>query len=384
MRKPSKAILHMRRSGIREIFDLANTIPEVIHLEMGEPNFATPAHIRAAATEAAEAGFTKYTPNAGIPELRDALAKKLRERNGIEADPSQVVVTPGGIAALYTTLLSLCNPGDEILVSDPAWPNYEMIGHVQGLEVVRYPLLEEDSLEPSAEVVERHLSSRAKVVVVNSPGNPTGVVADRERLTELVELTRHRGLWLVSDEVYDEMMLDGGVAPSAAAPGAADHVVSVFSFSKTYAMTGWRVGYAVAAADIAELVVRTQEPTTSCVNGPAQYAALAAIEGPQDCVIEMREAYRSRRDRVGSLLTEAGVPHVRPRGAFYVWIDVSGSGLDGTGFARRLLVDHHVAVTPGAAFGIRGERFVRISLATEPDQLIEGVERLVEMSGGAV
>lgn len=378
MKKPSDAVLRMERSGIREVFDLANRIPDAIHLEMGEPNFETPDHVREAAAKAADNGYTKYTPNAGIPELREALARKVRRRNGIAADPQQVVVTPGAIAALYGTVLALCDPGDEILLPDPAWPNYRMIAALQHLRVRRYPLLPENGMQPRAETIEPLVSDRTKLIVLNSPSNPTGTVTDEESLVELIQMAAEHDLWVVSDEVYDEIMLDGGVAPSAAAVGSADRVVSVFSFSKTYAMTGWRVGYAVAPPDLAPLVVKTQEPITACVNAPAQMAALAALEGPQDCVTQMRDAYRRRRDSVMSILSEAGVPFVRPSGAFYAWIDVSASGLDGDDFSLRLLTERRVAVTPGSAFGPRGRDFVRVSLASAPDALVEGVERLVE------
>ncbi len=377
MKSPARAIRRMRRSGIREVFDLASTIPGAIHLEMGEPSFETPAHIRRAAADAADRGFTKYTPNAGIPELREALARKVSARNGIDASPDQIVVTPGGVAALYGTLLALCDPGDEVLISDPAWPNYRMIAALQHLDVRRFPLDPADGMCPRADLIEERMGERSKVLVLNSPGNPTGAVTSASTLRELVDLAVTYGLWIVSDEVYDELVFDGEVAPSAGAHDSHGCVVTVFSFSKTYAMTGWRVGYAVAPPEIAALLTKAQEPITACVNGPAQMGALAALEGPQDCVAEMRAAYRERRDRVVELLTAGGVPHVEPQGAFYVWVDVSSSGLGGVEFARRLLEDFGVAVAPGSAFGSCGEAFVRVSLAAAPGDLYEGVGRLL-------
>jgi len=372
---PSQSIRHMERSGIREIFDLANTIPDAIHLEMGEPNFDTPAHVVQAAATAASNGYTKYTPNAGIPELRVAIARKVTERNGLTSSPDQVIVTPGAIAALYGTLLALCDPGDEVLLPDPAWPNYRMIAALQGLGVGTYPLLSEDG-RFDLEAFERSITAKSKVVIVNSPTNPTGTMLDEQSIKALVEIADARGLWVISDEVYDEIVFDRDVAPSIAALGSSDNVVSVYSFSKTYAMTGWRVGYAVAPPDLVSYVVKTQEPITACVNAPAQMAAVAALEGPQTCVTEMRDAYRERRDRVVELLADAGVPHLRPTATFYVWVDVSASGLSGQDFARRLLADHHVAVTPGGAFGRAGTNHVRVSLASAPDDLYRGVKSL--------
>lgn len=372
---PSQSIRHMERSGIREIFDLANTIPDAIHLEMGEPNFDTPRHVVAAAAAAASNGYTKYTPNAGLPELRAAVARKVTERNGLTSSPEQVIVTPGAIAALYGTLLALCDSGDEILLPDPAWPNYRMIAALQGLQVGTYPLFT-DSGRFDLDAFERSITSRSKVVVVNSPNNPTGTMLDEQSIKAMVQIADARGLWVISDEVYDEIVFDRDVAPSVAALGGSDNVVSVYSFSKTYAMTGWRVGYAVAPPDLVSYVVKTQEPITACVNAPAQMAAVAALDGPQTCVTEMRDAYRERRDRVVELLMDAGVPHLHPAAAFYVWVDVSASGLSGQDFARRLLHDHHVAVTPGGAFGRAGTDHVRLSLASAPADLYRGVKSL--------
>lgn len=378
MREPSVAITKMKRSGIREIFDLANTIPGAIHLEMGEPDFETPAHIRDAAARAADDGFTKYTPNAGITDLREAIAAKVRSKNGIDATIEQVVVTPGAIAALHGVMLALCDRGDEILISDPAWPNYRMLSDLLSLETVYYKLLPGDGMQPGAERIEPLITARTKLILLNSPSNPTGTVIDQGHLDDVLRLAEEHDLWVVSDEVYDEIVFDNAAAPSPAASTFTERVVSVFSFSKSYAMTGWRVGYAVAPIDIAPFVAKTQEPTTACVNAPAQMAALEALQGPQDCVRQMRDAYEERRDDVVDILDSAAVPYVRPSGAFYIWIDVSGAGLSDVDFARRLLTEREVAVTPGSAFGPASGDFVRVSLASDASELRKGVGRLVE------
>jgi aspartate aminotransferase len=367
----------MPRSGIREIFDLAHQIPDAIHLEAGEPSYPTPGHISQAAIDALNEGFTKYTPNAGIPELRRAIADDVNRRGGFEINPDQVVVTPGGVAALFTALKALTDPGDSVLISDPAWPNYRMMLTVLGLDVQDYPLLADDGLIPRPDVMERHITDTSKLLIINSPSNPTGTVIPAEVLAEIMELARRYDLWVLSDEVYDRLTFDEQAVPMARFD-TDSRVITVNSFSKTYAMTGWRVGYAICPPEIAPLVSKIQEPITSCVNGPAQRAAVAALLGPQEIVAEMRAGYRRRRDLVMEILTGAGVPAVRPQGAFYTWVDIARTGMSDREFALKLVKDRHVAVVPGTTFGSRGSTSIRLSLATETDLLTEGVRRLVD------
>jgi len=367
----------MPRSGIREIFDLAHQIPDAIHLEAGEPSYPTPGHISQAAIDALNEGFTKYTPNAGIPELRRAIANDVNRRGGFEINPDQVVVTPGGVAALFTALKALTDPGDSVLLSDPAWPNYRMMLTVLGLDVQDYPLLADDGLIPRPDVMERHITDTSKLLIINSPSNPTGTVIPGEVLAEIMELARRYDLWVLSDEVYDQLTFDEQAVPMARFD-TDSRVITVNSFSKTYAMTGWRVGYAICPPEIAPLVSKIQEPITSCVNGPAQRAAVAALLGPQEIVAEMRAGYRRRRDLVMEILTGAGVPAVRPQGAFYTWVDIARTGMSDREFALKLVKDRHVAVVPGTTFGSRGSTSIRLSLATETDLLTEGVRRLVD------
>ncbi len=375
--RPSQPMAAMPRSGIREVMELANSIDGAIRLETGEPNFATPSHVCEAAAQAAADGFTKYTPNAGIPPLREALAAKVRDRNGIDADADQVVVTSGAVAGLYSTMVALVDPGSEMLLGDPSWPNYAQMMQLLKITPVHFPVRPEAGLVPQAADVEPLITERTQAIMLNSPGNPTGAVTDAAALADLVELARQHDLIVFSDEVYDEISFDGPYTP--AAPLDTDgRVITFFSFSKTYAMTGWRVGYLVVPPGVSPLIVRAQEPITSCVNAPAQIGALAAVTGPQECVAEMCNAYRQRRDLVTEFLTGRGIPHVRPRGAFYLMIDVSGSGSSGKDFVLRLLTEKRVAVVPGDTFGPDSGRFVRISLATAPDLLMEGVQRLAD------
>jgi aspartate aminotransferase len=364
-------------SRIREVMELAWGDPEAIHLEVGEPDFPTPEHVVEAAHEAARMGRTRYAPNAGLPELREALADKVAWRNGYEARPDQVVVTQGGIQALYLVLRALLEPGDEVLLPDPAWPNYRMIAHLLGARVLSYPLVAEGGFLPRLEDLEGLVTPRTRAILVNSPSNPLGTVVHRELMEALVAFARRRGLWFISDEVYDEVVFDDVFVSTGSLADPSDRLVSVYSFSKVYAMTGWRVGYLVAPPDLTKLLTGMQEPIISCVNTPAQMAALAAVTGPQDVVRKMSEAYRVRRDELLGILDRGGLPSSRPAGAFYVWSDVSEAGMPSMDFARALIEREHVAVAPGSAFGELGEGYARLSLASSRDDLLDGAWRLV-------
>jgi aspartate aminotransferase len=374
---PSSIASSMPVSRIREIMELAWEDPEVIHLEVGEPDFPTPEHVVEAAHEAARSGLTRYAPNAGLPELREALADKVTRRNGYEARPDQVVVTQGGIQALYLVLLALLEPGDEVLLPDPAWPNFRMIAHLLGARVLPYPLVSEGDFLPRLEDLERLVTPRTRAILVNTPSNPLGTVVPRELVEPLLEFARRRDLWYISDEVYDEVVFDDAFVSAGAVADPGDRLVSIYSFSKVYAMTGWRVGYLVAPPDLAKLLTGMQEPIVSCVNTPAQLAALAAVTGPQDVVREMRESYQERRDELLEILERGNLPSSQPSGAFYVWTDVSAANLPSMEFARSLIEREHVAVAPGSAFGDLGEGYVRLSLASSRQDLLEGTSRLV-------
>jgi aspartate aminotransferase len=374
---PSSIASTMPVSRIREIMELAWEDPEVIHLEVGEPDFPTPEHVVEAAYEAARTGHTRYAPNAGLPELREALADKVTRRNRYEANPDQVLVTQGGIQALYLVLLALLEPGDEVMLPDPAWPNFRMIAHLLGARVLPYPLVSEGDFLPRLEDLERLVTPRTRAILVNTPSNPLGTVVPRELVDTLLEFARRRELWYISDEVYDEIVFDDAFVSAGAVADPGDRLVSVYSFSKVYAMTGWRVGYLVAPPDLAKLLTGMQEPIVSCVNTPAQLAALAAVTGPQDIVREMRESYQERRDELLEILERGNLPSSQPSGAFYVWTDVSAANVPSMDFARSLIEREHVAVAPGSAFGDLGEGYVRLSLASSREDLLDGASRLV-------
>lgn len=376
----SSAAASLPRSGIRTVFELALGVPDAIHLEVGEPSFPTPPHVVDAAHRAALDGHTRYTPNAGIPELRSALADKIRTRNGLDVQPDQVVVTSGGVAGVFSALAALVQPGDDVLVPDPSWPNYRLMLQLLGARAIACPLDAAAGFAPRATDLDRHLTDKTRAIILNSPSNPTGAITEPDELRQIAQLAHDHDLWIISDEVYDEIWFDS--PPSSTATFDHDgRVVSCFSMSKTYAMTGWRVGYLAAATYVADAIIRCQEPITSCVNAPAQHAALAAITGPQDCVAEMRSAYRQRRDAATAQLTRLNIPHALPSGAFYLMVDIASTGMTGLDFARRLVAEHGVAVAPGDAFGPTSARWVRISLASSDEALDEGINRLATAIG---
>jgi aspartate aminotransferase len=372
-------VLSTPHSGIRRMADVAREAGDPIALVGGDPNFTTPQHIIDAAAEAARNGATGYTYGGGIAPLREAIVEKVRTRNGLDAGFDQVCVTTGGCGGLFTTFLLLLEPGDEVLVPDPGWSNYPAMAHSLHATAVGYPLDPAAGFSLDPDRLSALVSERTRAIVLNSPGNPTGAVETRERLAAAAEIAERHDLWLISDECYDELVFDGEHV-STATVADPQRVMTIFTFSKSYAMTGWRVGYVVAPADVSEQLALYQEPVVSCTSTISQHGALAALGGPQECVGEMRDAYRARRDLAVEALSSEGVPHVLPHGSFFLMADISQTGLASWDFCYRLLEEEHVAVVPGAAFGPGGEGFVRISLAAAPESVAEGTRRLAAFS----
>lgn len=383
MRAPIQRIAEMNSSGIRDLMARAAQVPDAVHLEVGEPSFTTPRHVIDAAFAASVAGHTHYSPECGIPELRQALAEKIRRVNGYDAPASRVIVTHGAMGALMTAFSALLDAGDEILLPDPGWINWDMAAITRGADIVRYPLLADgdpreglEGLTPDFTALERLVTPRTRALLVNSPSNPTGGVMSRATLARLMDFARVHDLWVVSDECYDELTYGGPAAPSPALFDTDGRVVTVYSFSKTYAMTGWRIGYAVAPEALFEPMAKLQEPLICVPSTAGQHAALAALAGPREPVTDMLAAYTVRRDRALAELADQGLACTAPSGAFYLWADVSGVPLDAYAFAVRLLDEERLAVAPGTAFGPGGAGRVRLSLAADLDDVVTGVRRL--------
>jgi aspartate/methionine/tyrosine aminotransferase len=379
MKELSVAIRAMERSGIRVIMDLAARQTDVLNLSVGEPNFQTPPHIIEAAAKAMADGYTKYTPNRGLPDVRETMAAKIAQRNGFEVGADQIVVGSGAVGGIVESLMAICNTGDAVLIPDPGWPNYAMMASLIEAQAVFYPLLPEEGFLPDFDTLDGlcRAHPNAKVLLVNSPSNPTGAVFDRSVMSSLLEVAQRHDLYVVSDECYEDIIFEGEHI-SPASLDDSGRVVSVFSVSKSYAMTGWRIGYAAVSPELAPLMEKLQEGLVSCANAVGQKAAQAAIQGDQTCVREMRDSYHQRRDRSVELLSEAGLLLSTPHGAFYVMADTSPTGMEGYELCRRLVTEYGVAAAPGETFGPSGTGMARISLATALDDLEAGIGRFAE------
>lgn len=365
----------MPRSAIREIMALAAGRPEVIHLEVGDPDLDTPAHVAAAMAEAVRAGGTHYAPNAGLPGLRAAIAARVALRSGRKVAPERVVVTAGAVNALFASLMAVLDPGDEVLLPDPGWPNYESIAHLAGARCVHYAMPAERGFLPDVAEIRALIGPRTKALLLNTPGNPTGAVFPASLMAGLAALARETGLHLVSDEIYEDMVFEGEHA-TLGALDVDDRCFLVSGFSKSYAMTGWRLGWVVCPEALAPVVAGLLEPVISCAPTMIQMAGEAALRGPQDGVAEMAALFRRRRDVLVEELGQSPLLPVVPRGAFYGFLDISASGLGSLDFARAALAEAAVAVVPGISFGPASDRFVRVALTVPEDRLREGLARL--------
>jgi aspartate aminotransferase len=363
-------------SGIREIGNEAMRTPGAIQLHVGQPNFNTPTHIGDAGKRAIDEGKTFYTHTQGLLSLREKLAAKLERVNGIRVAPDRIATSPGGVGAIAAVFAAVLEPGDEVLLPDPGWPNTRIMLSWTGTQGVFYPCPPDNGFLPDLDALVKLITPRSKLLLINSPNNPTGAVYPRPVIEKLIDIAQRHNLWLLSDECYDQILLDGSwTSPASLAPED-PRIASVFTFSKTYAMTGWRLGYVAGSAELLDTVTKVLESNSSCVSTISQIAGEAALVGPQDCVGEMNEAYRRRRDAVVDILQEAGLFISEPTGAFYCMADVSPSGLPSRDFAFKLLRERGVSVAPGSAFGQVAKGAVRISLASSDQDLREGVGRL--------
>jgi aspartate aminotransferase len=350
---------------------------EIVHLEIGEPDFDTPEHVKEAATEALRAGETHYCPTAGIAELREEAARDLARTRGVDVDPARVLVANGAKPFLFFTILATCNPGDEVVYPNPGFPIYESAIRWAGATPVPLPLDEERDFAFDLAELESRLGPRTKLVILNSPQNPTGGALSAQETEQVAALLADCGAWVLSDEVYSRMVYDGEFASVASYPGMLERTVVLDGFSKTYAMTGWRCGYAAVPEPLVEPLVRFFVNSTSCVPPFVQLAGVAALMGPQDEPNAMVEEFRARRELVVSGLNELpGVTCRVPKGAFYAFPNVAAVPLDTEELADRLLQDAGVAVLAGSAFGRYGQDNLRISYANSRENLALALERM--------
>ena len=345
----------------------------------GEPDFDTPEHIKAAAIAALQAGFTKYTPSSGLPELRQAISDKFKADNGLNYKPNQVIVSNGAKHSCFNAILATCQPGDEVLIPSPYWLSYPEMVRLAGAEPVFVPTTEENNWKMTAADFENAMTPRTKMVIINSPGNPTGAVYTRAELEAIAEVAVEEEILILSDEIYEKLVYDDTehISIGSLSPEVHDLTITINGFSKAYAMTGWRLGYLGAPEAIAKAIDSLQSHSTSNPCSFSQKGGLAAITGDQGMVSEMREEFNVRRDYMFDRLSKiANVSVVKPSGAFYMLVNIGKLGLNSTNFSDRLLSKAGVAVVPGVAFG--DDRTIRLSYATSLDIIKRGLDRFEE------
>ena len=374
----------IRPSGIRRLFSLAQGVPDVISLGIGEPDFVPPPHVLEAAKRALDEGKTHYTPTTGIPELREALVEKMKRDYGLSYDPdSEVLVTAGGTEAIFLALLALINPDDEVLIPDPGFVCYEPGVLMAGGVPVSMPMLEKEYFKIDAEVVMSLITDRSRVMITNTPNNPTGSVLSYDDVAGLAKLAVERDLTVISDEVYEKITYDDAEHHCLATfPGMRERTIVINSFSKTYAMTGLRVGYALGPREVISPMMLAHQNITACVNGPAQYAAVAALEGSQKFVGDMVREFDRRRRLLHSRLNEIeGFSCPLPEGAFYAFVDIEEFGEPSEKISEHLLNKGKIVTVPGSAFGRYGEGYLRFSYATAYEKIEEALDRIEKIAG---
>lgn len=352
---------------------------EVVHLEIGEPDFPTPDNIIEAGVRAMRAGMTKYTPSPGLLQTRETIARYISETREILVDPDEIVLVPGGKPIMFYAIVATVNPGDEVLYPNPGFPIYESVIRFAGGVPVPLPLREENAFRLDVNELRSLLSPRTKLLILNSPHNPTGGVLTREDITAIADLVREREMLVLADEIYEKIIYDGEHYSIASLPGMKDKTIILNGFSKTYSMTGWRLGYGVMNKVLAEAVTKLVVNNNSCVPAFTQMAAIEALTGPQAAVTEMARQFRVRRDAmVEGLNNIPGISCVRPQGAFYAFPNVSRLGLPSSRLAEYLLQEAGVATLGGNAFGSYGEGYLRLSYANSLENIEKAINRIAE------
>jgi aspartate/methionine/tyrosine aminotransferase len=374
----------MHRMGTESAFEVAARARALeaqghpmIHLEIGEPDFDTPTHIRQAACAALEAGYTHYGPATGLPELREALAAHIGAKRGLTVDPGCVVVTPGAKPIMFYAIMALCEPGDQVIYPNPGFPIYESMINFIGAEAVPLQLSERRQFRFDIEELEQLVSNRTRMIILNSPHNPTGGALTEGDLQRIAELAIEHDLVVLADEIYSDIIYQGEHHTILKFPGMIERTILLDGFSKTYAMTGWRLGYGLFPAPLIPHISRLIINSVSCTSTFSQKAAVAALTGPTDEVDAMVAAFGRRRDLiVGGLNQIPGLSCVWPEGAFYAFPNITGTGLDSRAYADLLMTEASVAVLPGTAFGAFGEGYIRISFANSEANLSEALRRI--------
>ena len=353
---------------------------DVVHLEIGEPDFDTPKNIKEAAVKALNAGYTHYNPSAGIPELRETIAQYISKTRGIKAEADEVVVTPGAKPIMFFSILALVNPGEEVLYPNPGFPIYESVANFVGAKAVPIPLKEENDFRMDQEYVKQKITKKTKLIILNSPENPTGGVLTREDLKVVADSIANRDdVFVLSDEIYSRIVYEGKHESIASLPGMKEKTILLDGFSKTYAMTGWRLGYGVMRKDIAQKVAQLQTNSNSCTCTFTQMAGVEALKGPQNEPERMDAEFKERREVIVSGLNNIkGITCKKPRGAFYVFPNITRTGMDCRKLGDHLLYNAGVAVLPGTSFGKYGEGYLRLSFANSVENIKKALDRIAK------
>ena len=370
-------------SGIRKMFALAAEYENVINLCIGEPDFETPQHIIDAGSYALNHGYTKYVANSGLSILRKAIAEKMVAENDIQCSENNVMVTNGAGQALMSAIQCSINPGESVIIADPYYPNYLGYFALAGVEVIPVPTKEQEHFHLTANAIRKAMKPSTKAILINSPSNPTGAVLSLDELKAIAELAKEKNLIVISDEPYESIVYDGRKNYSIASlPDMFERTITINSFSKTFAMTGWRVGYAVAEESFIKAMTVMQESLTSSVNAASQYAAYVALKSEKDDVENMRKTYEERAELLSKGLNKIkGFSFTKPEGAFYAFVNIKDTGLTSAEVSQKLIEECQVITTPGSAFGDAGEGYIRISFASSSEILIEALKRIQSVFG---
>ncbi len=373
----ARRVAGLKPSGIRKFFDIVATMDDVISLGIGEPDFDTPPHILRAGIRALEQGATHYTSNPGLLELRQAISDHLEKLYGVRYNPQgEITVTVGVSEALYLAMTAVLNPGEEVIIPTPCFVSYQAEVVLAGGVPVELPLSVENNFQLSAEMLEAAITPRTKAILIGYPNNPTGAVASREALLEVARVAEAHDLVVISDEIYDRLVYGVPHVCFASLPGMKKRTITLGGFSKAYAMTGWRIGYAAAPAEILGGLIRIHQYTIMSAPTAAQYAAIEALRHGEEAVESMRQEYDRRRKLIVGGLNDLGLSTIEPRGAFYAFPSIAVTGMDEETFAQKLLEEERVAVVPGSAFGPGGEGYVRCSYATAYEKIEQALERM--------